>query len=172
MNLERITTTQFIGNFTAANWVAILTVIFAIISSTAGGAFWVGQKLAEAQSFALQAELESNIYQLQAKLEVMQSRVEAITNSNAQWRDAHQKIQDVLKQKNVEIAQLSMQLGRVNNCTFIHEQILQIVAEIENTGNMSLLDTSKEWEERQIARRSILEKRLEGYQQQIGLCNK
>jgi len=37
---------------------------------------------------------------------------------------------------------------------------------------MVIFDASKEWEEKQKTRKAMLEKRLEGYQQQLGSCNK
>lgn len=172
MNSERVTTSQFFGGFTATHWVATLTVIFAGISSIAGGAYWAGQKLTEAQSFAQQAELKGTIAQLQAKLEVAQSRVESLTSANVQWHDAHQRLQEVLTQKSTEVSQLSALLGRANNCTFIHEQIRETHAEMDSTGSMVVFNASKEWEEKQRTRKAMLEKRLEGYQQQLGSCNK
>jgi len=172
MNPERVTTSQFFGSFTATHWVATITVIFAGISSIAGGAYWAGQKLTEAQSFAHQAELKGTIAQLQAKLEVAQSRAESLASAKVQWHDAHQKLQEVLAQKSVEVSQLSTLLGRANNCTFIHEQIRATRAEMAGTGSMVVFDASKEWEEKQNTRKAMLEKRLEGYQQQLGSCNK
>lgn len=172
MNPERVTTSQFFGSFTATHWVATITVIFAGISSIAGGAYWAGQKLAEAQSLAQQAELKGTIAQLQAKLEVAQSRAESLASANVQWHDAHQKLQEVLTQKSTEVSQLSALLGRANNCTFIHEQIRATRAEMDSTGSMVIFDVSKEWEEKQKTRKAMLEKRLEGYQQQLGSCNK
>jgi hypothetical protein len=172
MNPERVTTSQFFGSFTVTHWVATITVIFACISSIAGGAYWAGQKLTEAQSFGQQAELKATVAQLQAKLEVAQSRAESLASANVQWHDAHQKLQEVLAQKSVEISQLSTLLGRANNCTFIHEQIRATRAEMDSTGSLFLIDTSKEGEEKQKTRKTILEKRLEGYQQQLGSCNK
>lgn len=126
----------------------------------------------EAQSFAQQAELEGTIARLQAKLEVAQSRVESLTSANGQWRDANQRLQEVLTQKSTEVSQLSTLLGRANNCTFIHEQIRATRAEMDSTGSMVAFDASKEWEEKQRTRKATLEKRLEGYQQQLGSCNK
>lgn len=172
MNPERVTTSQFFGSFTATHWVTTIIVIFAGISSIAGGAYWAGQKLTEAQSFAQQAELKGTIAQLQAKLEVVQSRAESLASVNVQCRDAHQKLQEVLTQKSADLSQLSALLGRANNCTFIHEQIRATRAEMDSTGSTVVFDASKEWEEKQKTRKAMLEKRLEGYQQQLGSCNK
>ena len=172
MNPEHVTTSQLFGSFTATHWVATIFVTFAGMSSIAGGAFWAGQKLMEAQSFAQQAELKGATAQLQARLEVAQSRAESLASANAQWQSEYQKLQAVLTQRSAEVTQLSVSLGRANNCTFIHEQILATRAEMDNTGSMVTLHASKEWDEKQKMRKAMLEKRLEGYQQQLGSCNK
>lgn len=50
INPENVTTSQLVGNFTATHWIAVITTIFAGISVIVGGAYWAGQKLAEAHS--------------------------------------------------------------------------------------------------------------------------
>lgn len=171
MNPEKVTTSQFFGSFTAKHWVAAIAFPWSVISLTAYGGYWAGQKLAEAQSLAQQAELKGTIAQLQAKLEVVQSSNAALVKENVGWRDDQQKLQNLLAQRNAEVAKLSAQLGRTNNCTFIHEQIRAVTAEIDRRGNRFVFDASGDWHARQKENNALLEKRLEGYKQQLGACN-
>lgn len=163
MNPENVTTSQIVGSFTAKHWVATTTTLFTGISLIAGGAYWAGQKLTEAQSLA-------QIAQLQAKLEASQSRAEFFATENGQCRDAYQKSQDMNTQKAREVDLLTTQLARENNCSFIHEQIRAIRFDMEHTNNF--LVSSEGQDEKQNFQKALLEKRLEGYQQQLGSCNK
>ena len=80
--------------------------------------------------------------------------------------------QEELSQKNVERSHLLAQVERSNNCLFIHEQIRATRIEMNGTGSMVVFEATKEWEEKQKTRRAVLEKRIEGYQKQLGTCNK
>jgi DNA-binding FrmR family transcriptional regulator len=172
MNPEHISTSQLLGSFRANHWRALIGTVFISLTTIAGAGYWTGQKLAETQSLANHAELMGTIAQLQAKLEATQLRSEVFESSSVQWRDNSQKLQEELSQKNVEISRLSSQLERANNCSFIHEQIRATRIEMNGTGSMVVFEATKEWDEKQKARRAVLEKRIEGYQKQLSTCNK
>lgn len=172
MKVEEVTLKQLLGSLTPKHCAAIIATLVGGISVVASGAFWAGQKIAEAQSLAQQAEAKGSITQLQAKLEMIQDHAQSAATANQQWRDAYQKALELLAQKNQEVAQLANQLGRENNCTFIHEQIRATRAEMDSAAGVLAYDSRGEWEEKQKLRRAALEKRLEVYQQQLGSCNR
>jgi hypothetical protein len=59
-----------------------------------------------------------------------------------------------------------------SNCKIIHEQIRDTRIEMNGTDGIVSFEVGKEWNDMQKERRAMLEKRLEGYQQQLGSCNK
>jgi chaperonin cofactor prefoldin len=172
MNPDRLTTSQLLDCFTVAHWRALIGSVFVCLTTVAGAGYWVGQRFEESQSLANHAELRGTIAQLQAKLEASQLRSETFESSNLQLRENNQKLQEELSQKNVERSHLLAQVERSNNCSFIHEQIRATRIEMNGTGSMVVFEATKEWEEKQKTRRAVLEKRIEGYQKQLGTCNK
>jgi hypothetical protein len=172
MNPENVTTSQLIGGFTAKHWVAFITTTFAGIGAFAFGGYWAGQRIAESQSLAQQADLKSINAQNQAKLEVAQAQIQTTLASAAQMKELLERSQRTIEEKSIEIAKLTETLGRSNNCAFVHRQIIDTKQELEGTGSMVVFDASQEWQEKQKARKATLEQRLNGYQQQLGNCNK
>ncbi|QCG47185.1 hypothetical protein [Aeromonas schubertii] len=172
MTPERITTSQLFGSFTSTHWKAAISGMFIVLSTIAGGAFWVGQKLTEAQSLLQQSELKGALTQLQTKLEVAHSQVESLVNENAQLHKENKALESIVKQKDEKISNLIVSLNQTDNCKFIHEQIRATLVEINSTGGIVVFNNDEHWEEKQKIRRAMLEKRLEGYQLRLGSCNK
>jgi predicted RNase H-like nuclease (RuvC/YqgF family) len=172
MNPESVTTGQLISSFTAKHWVAVIATTFSALGSIGYGGYWLGKSLTESQAAAQQAELRGSLAQSQAKLEVNQNRVEQLTAQLPQWQSAYQKLQTELAQQQQTITSLNSQLGRANNCAFIHEQIIATQKLIENPNGIFVFPPSKEEKEKELERTSSLQHRLEGYQQQLSTCNK
>jgi len=169
---ERTDSSQLIGRFITGHWKTVVPVFFTGLTSVVYGGFWLGQKFAETQAMAQHAELKGTIALLQTKIETAQALTESLKNTNTQLQDAYQKLQNSVTQKSTEISQLADQLRRASNCKFIHEQIHDTRFEINGTGGIVSFEVGKEWNDKQKERRAMLEKRLEGYQQQLGSCNK
>lgn len=167
MNPETITTGQLFSSFTAKHWF----VLFSAISSIAGSGYLAGKTLAESQSAVLQAELKGSLAQTQAKLEVNQSKIEQLSALLPQWQSAYQKLQTDFAQQQQTVASLTTQLGRSNNCAFIHEQIVATQRLIEHPAS-SIFSPQKEDIEREKERVALLQRRLDGYTQQLSSCNK
>jgi hypothetical protein len=172
MNPETVTTSQIIGGFTAKHWVAVITTTFAGIGALTYGGYWAGQRVTESQSLARQADLKTINAQIQAKLEVTQAQIQTALAAVAQMKELLERSQRTIEDKSSEIAKLTEALGRSNNCAFVHQQIIDTKKELEGTGSMVVFDVSQEWQEKQKARKASLEQRLNGYQQQLGTCNK
>ncbi|NMG72041.1 hypothetical protein [Parazoarcus communis] len=172
MNPETVTTSQIIGGFTAKHWVAAITTTFAGIGALTYGGYWAGQRVAESQSLAQQADLKAINAQVQAKLEVTQAQLQTALAATAQLKDLLDQSHRTIEDKSNEVAKLTEALGRSNNCAFVHQQIIDTKRELEGTGSMVVFDASQEWQEKQKARKVALEQRLYGYQQQLGTCNK
>lgn len=168
MNPESVTTGQFFSNFAAKHWF----VLFSAISSIASGGYWAGKTYAESQSSVQQAELRGSLAQAQARLEVSQSKIEQLSTLLPQWQSAYQKLQTDFTQQQQTIASLTSQLGRSNNCAFIHEQIIATQRAIEHPGGMLLFSARKEDSEKEKERVASLQRRLESYTQQLSSCNK
>lgn len=168
MNPESVTTGQLFSSFTAKHWFAL----FSAIGSIAGGGYWAGKTLVESQSAVLQAELKGSLAQAQAKLEVSQSRIEQLSTLLPQWQSAYQKLQTDFAQQQQTVASLTAQLGRSNNCAFIHEQIVATQRLIEHPGGIIAYSPQKEDNEKEKERLASLQRRLEGYTQQLNSCNK
>ncbi|MHB1301574.1 MAG: hypothetical protein ACYCY8_12000 [Burkholderiales bacterium] len=172
MNPESVTTGQLISSFTAKHWVAVIATVFSALCSVGYGGYWLGKSLTESQSADQQAELRGSLAQSQAKLEVTQNRAEQLTALLPQWQSAYQKLQTELAQQQQTVASLTAQLGRANNCAFIHEQIIATQRLIEHPDGIWVFDVSKETKEKEQERIASLQRRLDGYQQQLGTCNK
>lgn len=137
-----------------------------------GAGFVTGLKYQESQSNVTIAEAKGALAQFQAKLEVAQNRAEQLTAQLPQWQSAYQKLQSELAQQQQTVASLTAQLGRANNCAFIHEQIVATQKLIENPGGILVFDVSKETKEKENERIASLQRRLDGYTQQLSTCNK
>ncbi|MDP3333701.1 MAG: hypothetical protein Q8Q40_00825 [Methylococcaceae bacterium] len=172
MNPETITTSQFFGHFTAKHWAAVIPTIFAVIGGLTYGGYWAGQRVTESQSLAQQADLKATNAQMQAKLEVTQAQIQTASIASVQMKELLDRSQRTIEEKSSEVAKLTEALGRSNNCAFVHQQIIDTKTELESTGSMVIFSNSQEWQEKQNARKVALEQRLNGYQQQLGTCNK
>lgn len=170
MNPEKITTSQIVGSLTPKQWAPIISTTFAAFSIAVSGGFWAGQTLAEAQALGQNAELKANVGQLQARLEVTQSKIDQAEKILVQWQEAYGKTQQVLAQKNAELAQLSSEVGRANNCAFIQRQIVETRQDIDHARFTWSSSAGKEYEEKQKSLINDLEQRLARYQQQLGTC--
>jgi len=169
MKPENVTTSQIIGGFTAKHWFAVITTAFAGIGAIAYGGFWVGQRVADSQALAQQADLKAINAQIQAKLEVAQAQLRSASTESAQMRELVERLQRTIADKSNEVSKLRVALGRSNNCAFLRQQIIETKKEMRGTG---FFDASQEWQDEQKARKAALEQRLAGYQQQLGICNK
>jgi len=172
MNPETVTTSQLVGRFTAKHWVAVITTTFAGIGALTYGGYWAGQRVAESQSLAQQADLKAINAQIQAKLEVKQAQIQTALIASVQMKELLDRSQRTIEEKSSEVTKLTEALGRSNNCAFVHQQIIDTKKEWEGTGSMVVFSDSQEWQEKQKARKVALEQRLNGYQQQLGTCNK
>ena len=148
--------------------VALATAFVAVL----GAGFAAGLKYQESQSNVTIAEAKGSLAQSQAKLEVAQNRAEQLNALLPQWQSAYQKLQSELAQQQQTVASLTAQLGRSNNCAFIHEQIVATQRLIEHPGGILVFDVSKETKEKEQERIASLQRRLDGYQQQLSTCNK
>lgn len=148
--------------------VALATAFVAVL----GAGFAAGLKYQESQSNVTIAEAKGSLAQSQAKLEVAQNRAEQLSALLPQWQSAYQKLQSELAQQQRTVASLAAQLGRSNNCTFIHEQIKATQTLIEHPGGIRVFDVSEESKAKEKERVASLQRRLDGYQQQLGTCNK
>lgn len=148
--------------------VALATAFVAVL----GAGFASGLKYQESQSNVTIAEAKGSTAQYQVKLEVAVNRTEQLTAQLSLWQSAYQKLQSEVAQQQQTVASLTAQLGRSNNCTFIHEQIVTTQKLIEHPGGIFVFDFSKETNEKEQERIVSLQRRLEGYQQQLSTCNK
>jgi hypothetical protein len=164
MNPETVTASQIVGALTAKQLAAITTVTFAVFGALASGGFWLGQQFAESRAAVQQAKLEGANAQLQAKLEGSEVRIQLLSQTNEQFKDAGEWLERLLEQKTQEVNKLAADLGRSNNCGFIHQQIRLTLDEMRTKWRMD--------PEAEQARRGILEHRLAEYQRQLGTCNK
>ena len=172
MNPESVTTGQLISSFTAKHWFVVIATAISLLSGVGYGGYWLGKSLAESQSAAQQAELRASLAQSQAKLEATQNQSEQHNSTLQQWQSANQKLQTDLAQQQQTIASLTAQLGRVNNCAFIHEQIVATQRLIEYPNALLVFGSNKETKEEEQERIASLQRRLDGYQQQLSTCNK
>ncbi|WP_313230643.1 hypothetical protein [Stenotrophomonas acidaminiphila] len=152
-------------------WKVVITLFTAFTSILAAG-FTAGIKYQESQSNVIIAESKGSLAQYHAKLEVAHNRVEQLNTQLEQWRSAYQKLQSELTQQQRTIASLTTQLGRSNNCTFIHEQIVTTQRLIEHPNGIWLFSSSKEVNDKEQERIASLQRRLESYQQQLSTCNR
>jgi len=168
MNPETITTSQIINSFTAKHWCNFIAAIFAVI----GAGYWVGQRVAESQYLSQLVNLNIINEQTQNKLAVAQAQIQTTLITSAQMKNLLERSQQTIEEKSSEVAKLTEALGRSNNCAFIHQEIIDTKKALEGTGSMIVLSDHPDWKENQKERKIMLEQRLNGYQQQLGVCNK
>jgi chromosome segregation ATPase len=167
MNPETVTIPQLTSSLTVKHWVGATIIVVTAL----GGVFTAGQMYSEARSSSQHASLAGQVALLQQQLDAAQANVQSLSTEKAQLQSAYQKAQDVVMQKTAEVNQLSTKLGRSNNCAFIYKQIIETQKELDRSPKF--LDAfAAAREEQEKSRRSMLEKRVEGYQQQLASCNK
>lgn len=152
-------------------WKVVVALATAVVT-VLGAGFAAGLKYQESQSNVTIAEAKGSLAQSQAKLEVAQNRTEQLTALLPQWQSAYQKVQSELAQQQQTVASLTAELGRSNNCAFIHEQIVATQMLIEHPRGIFVFDVSKETKDKEQERIASLQRRLDGYQQQLSTCNK
>lgn len=172
MNPETITTSQILGSLTAKQLLAIISTAISVCAACAYGGFWAGGQIVEAKLSVQQAESKVTAAQIQSELELTQATLRTSITTSEQMQEALARSQKLVERQSIELTRLNEELGRSNNCAFIHQQILDTTREIEGTGSMIVFSDDAEWQEKQRNRRAMLEKRLNGYQQQLGTCNK
>jgi hypothetical protein len=172
MNPESVTTGQLISSFTAKHWGAVIATVFSALGSVGYGGYWLGKSHTESQFAVQQAELRGSLSQTQAKLDVAQNRTEQLNSLLLQWQSAYQKLKTELAQQQQTVASLTTQLGREDNCAFIHEQIIETQRLIEHPDGIMVISINKEDQEEEQKRVAALQRRLDGYQQQLSTCNK
>lgn len=172
MNPQEVTTKQVVGSLKISHWVAIFTAASAMIGGVWGGGLWAGKSLADSQNAIQLVEAKSIASVHQAKLEMAQQKIAQLESARVDSQQALAKAQDLLARRDDEIVKLNVQLGHASTCKFLQEQIRQTKDEMEGTGELAVFQAGKEWEEKQKARKAILEKRLELHLQQLGNCTK
>jgi hypothetical protein len=171
MDPESITISQLISSFTAKHWFRVVTVITSVLGVAGGGGYWVGKSLAESQGAVLLAELKGSLAKVEAQLEVTRSQKEQHALQMEQCKSERQQWQSEVIQQQKKVATLTEKLGRENNCTFIHEQIVETQKLVEHPDGLRVFG-DEEWEKKERERVAALTRRLEGYQQQLSTCNK
>lgn len=172
MSPQNVTTKQLVGSMTVPHWVAAITVASTVTAALCGGGFWVGKALSDSQAAVQLSKSEGTIALQTAKLEMAQQKIALLESSRGESQQSLVRMQELLNQRNAEVVKLNAELGRANNCTFIQQQIELTRVEMERPQDTIVYFAGKEWEEKQKARKAILEKRLEGFMQQLGGCNK
>ncbi len=177
MKPESLTASQIIGALTPTQVKAIATSILAGISIVAGGGFWVGKTLADNNALNQALELKSTISQLQTKTDNAMSKLEFANSSYTQLTAAYAQTKRLLAQRNQETSQLSKELGREDNCLYVHGQIEETKKEIQTIPHFGLLAENfdangKAKRQEENTDRISLENRLMELHKQLGTCNK
>lgn len=172
MDPKNVKISELFGSFTGPDWYAFVAAVVVGVGAIAGAGYWVGHKITVTQSAVEIVELKGNVSQLQVRLETNQSRIEMLSGSIAKLEKANQELLSTVSQKNGEATQLTAQLSKSQNCAFVHDQIRATRHEIANLNGMGVWEHSRTGEEKQNAQIAVLEKRLGGYQLQLGICNK
>jgi len=172
MNPQSVTTKQIVGSLKFSHWLAICTAASTVIGGIWSGGLWAGKSLADSQNGVQLVEAKSAASLYQAKLEMAQQKITLMESARVESQQALAKAQELLTRRDDEIVKLNVQLGHANTCKFLQEQIRQTKAEMEGTGDFIVYQAGKDWEEKQKARKAILEKRHEDYLQQLGNCAK
>jgi hypothetical protein len=177
INPETVTTSQLLGSFTAKHWWLTGSAVFTLCGAIFGAGYWAGQHRTEINLKESHDKTSAEISRLERKLSESLEQAKKAAQLNLEWqerekawRDHSQKLVQSLNQKNTDIDRLVAQVGKANNCGFIHEQIKLTQREIANSGTNGIFVWLSEKEE--AARKATLEQRLTGYQQQLVSCNR
>lgn len=172
MNPETVTTGQLLSSFTARHLAVVISAAVSALGVVAYGGYWLGGVVVSSQQASQNSELRATLAQTQTQLDLARNRTEQLAGMLAQWQTAYQKSQVVIDGQQASLASMSAQLGRANNCSFIHEQILATQSEIERPAGLILLAASDDQKKEEQERIASLQRRLEIYQQQLSTCNR
>lgn len=140
----------------------------ALATTILAGVFEWGRWTGESQILAELAKAEGSIAELRIKLD----REKALTKSQAVEINLLQgevrAKESKLSLQSKQLASLSDSAGRTDNCAFVYQQIQKTEQEIDDWVSTSLSVSKAEAEEK--ADKAIFERRLQGYQQQLGTC--
>ena len=174
MNPETITTSQLFASFTAKHWALSISAILTIITATVATGYKIGLYLTEVRFTEQQTSLKLEYSQRQVKLEAEVAQLNLALKDATRIMEELEAKQQTIERNSNEIAKLTEDLDRCNNsnCVFIHQQIIDTKKEMATSGSVIVNAFDPEWNEREKLRKATLEQRLNGYQQQLGGCNK
>lgn len=115
------------------------------------------------------AELKGTVEQAQARLVATQERNAQLIDANTKFSQQNSQLVDILKTKNDQIERLAAQVGSINNCAFLQDQIRTLEREASYIGTFVMFG-APEPEEKQQSRRTSLTQRIAGYTAQLGTC--
>lgn len=127
-------------------------VAFAIV---AGQSYSLGRTYEEGLGNGKLADIKGVAEQAQARLVATQEKNAQLVDANTKFSQQNGQLIEILKAKNDQIERLAAQVGSVNNCAFLQEQIRTLEREASNIGAFTMFG-APEPEEKQQARRTSL----------------
>lgn len=159
--------------------VAEYAALFTLLSAALGASYRFGKEVRDGEaSKAIAAQdsrhsselskIKDDISILQTSLTIAQSKQETAENEATQWKAAYSVLLKQLDSEQKNRQELTVALGRSDNCAFIHEQIRSLQTEIRSS-TMVWMDADGIAREKE--RRHPLEIQIKNYQEQLGNCN-
>ena len=146
--------------------IAVITAAVGLIAAFAVYAFNFGFAQAKAEGKVQSATLRVENSKGQAELMIERARTSDLRTQLAAWQNAHKEGLAEIERQRIEMKVLLDRLGKLGNCTFIHERILALQQEIDHPGIRVIGTSGEEVSEKNLQ----LRQSLAGYKQLLASC--